>query len=119
MNRRYVLISLLICAGCSQSGKVKAYEDDKYSVAASSWVGSNIMEMAAAWPHSMPSCGSKKRGSSGCVWWRHRGGTGSYAYNCEAVAYYDETGVIIKVEVRQSNDCHHLFERYFELMTWP
>ena len=119
MIKTAIVISLLLFAGCSQFGHGKADPNDKYAIAASSWVGSNIMEMVAAWPHSMPSCGSRKGGASGCVWWRHRGGGGTYAYNCETVAYYDEAGVITKVEVRQSNDCHRLFEHHFERMTWP
>ena len=74
MIRSALVIPLLVIAGCSQFGHGKADSDDKYAVAASSWVGSNIMEMAAAWPYSMPHCGSKKGGASGCVWWRHSGG---------------------------------------------
>ncbi len=119
MIKTAIVISLLLFAGCSQFGHGKADSDDKYAIAASSWVGSNIMEMVAAWPHPMPSCGSKKGGASGCVWWRHRSGGGTYAYYCETVAYYDEAGVITKVDVRQSDDCHRLFERHFERMTWP
>lgn len=115
----FLALVTLICTGCSRFGHGKADSDDKYAIAASSWVGSNIMEMVAAWPHSMPSCGSKKGGSSGCVWWRHRSGSGTFAYECEAVAYFDEAGVITKVVVRRSNDCHRLFERHFERMTWP
>ena len=117
--RTGLVILLATFAGCSNFGHGKADPDDKYAVAAASWVGSNIMEMVAAWPHPMPTCGSKKGGASGCVWWRHRGGTGTYSYSCETVAYYDEAGVITKVEVRRSNDCHRLFEHYFERMTWP
>lgn len=119
MIRISIIFSVLICSGCSQFGHGKADPDDKYAVAASSWVGSNIMEMAAAWPYSMPYCGSRKGGASGCVWWRNSGGTGTYTYYCETVAYYDEAGVITKVEVRQSNNCHRAFERHLELMTWP
>lgn len=43
----------------------------------------------------------------------------SYDDDKYLVAYYDETGVITSVEVRQSDDCHRLFERHFERMTWP
>ena len=119
MIKTALVISLLIFAGCSNFGHGKADFDDKYAVAASSWLGSNIMEMTAAWPYSRRYCGSKKGGAAGCVWWSHNGGTGTYVYSCETVAYYDEAGVITKVEVRRSDNCHRLFERHFELMTWP
>jgi hypothetical protein len=119
MIKTAFVISLLIFAGCSQFGHGKADPNDKYAIAASSWKGSNILEMVAAWPRSMPSCGSKKGRASGCVWWRHQSGGRTFPYYCETVAYYDESGVITKVEVRRSDDCHRLFERHFERMTWP
>lgn len=119
MIRAAVVILLVIFAGCSNFGHGKADPDDLYAVAASSWIGANIKEMVAAWPHSMSSCGSKKGGASGCVWWRHRQAGSRYAFECEAVAYYDEAGVIINVDVRESEDCHRRFERHFERMTWP
>lgn len=118
MFRTAIAISMLICAGCEHFGDGKP-DDDKYSIAAASWVGSNIQEMVAAWPHPMKTCGSKKGGATGCVWWRHRSRSGSYSYECEAVAYYDEAGVITMVDVKQSHDCHRLFEDHFERMTWP
>lgn len=112
---------MLICAGCEHFGDGKADDVDKYSYAATSWVGSNIQEMVAAWPHAMPSCGSRKGGAYGCVWWRHRNITKSMHsdYDCEAIAYYDKAGVITDVDVKRSRDCHRLFERHFDRMTWP
>ena len=63
---------------------------DEYSIAARSWIGADIEEMLAAWPNPNMQCGSNTIG---------------------------EVGVITRIEVRQSSDCHRLFKDHFDRMT--
>ncbi len=121
MSRRFALVTLLSCAGCAQlSGEYSSSVDD-YSMAAKSWLGANIEEMIAAWPNPNMHCGSNTIGEAGCAWWRHRqtggGENPSYNYRCEAIARYNEAGVISRIEVRESLRCDRRFRGQFDRMT--
>ena len=91
-------------------------------MAAKSWPGANIEEMTAVWPNPNMWCGSNTSGEAGRAWWRHHqtaapGGNPVYDYRCEAIARYDEAGVITKIEVNESSNCHRRFGGQLDRMT--
>jgi hypothetical protein len=116
------LIILISCAGCAQLADKPTPAVGDYSMAAKSWLGANIEEMIAAWPNPNMRCGSNTIGEAGCAWWRHfqtaaPGGRPAYDYRCEAIARYNEAGVITKIEVNESSNCHRRFGRQLDQMT--
>jgi len=118
----FVSIILVSCAGCAQLADKPPPAVGDYSMAAKSWLGANIEEMIAFWPEPNMRCGSNTIGEAGCAWWRHRqtgtpGGNPVYDYRCEAIARYNEAGVITKVEVKESRNCHRYFRDRFDRMT--
>ncbi len=118
------LFILLSCAGCVPFANETTSTGDQYSLAALSWQGAYIEEMIAAWPNPNMHCGSNTIGEAGCAWWRHNqsgapGGHPTYDYRCEAIVRYDEGGVIFRIEVRQSVNCHRRFKDRFDRMTRP
>ena len=123
MGRSVALIVVLSCAGCAQFAYESDSAVDEYSMAAQSWLGVNIGEMIAAWPNPNMPCGSNTIGEAGCAWWRHRqtppspDGRPAYDYRCEAIARYNEAGVITKIEVMESSDCHRRYRDQFDRMT--
>ncbi len=91
-------------------------------MAAQSWLGANIEEMIAFWPNPNMRCGSNTIGEAGCAWWRHNqtpapGGRPVYDYRCEAIARYNEAGVITKIEVKESSNCDRRFGDQLDQMT--
>jgi hypothetical protein len=124
MSRAFNLVILLSCTGCAPLANETTSIGDEYSFAAKSWQGSYIEEMIAAWPNPNMYCGSNTIGEAGCAWWRHNrtpgpSGNPTYDYRCEAIARYDEAGVIFRIEVRQSINCHRRFKDRFDRMTRP
>lgn len=116
MSRAYVFLSLLVCTGCAELSVKSTPVVDYYSMAARSWIGAHIDEMLVAWPDPNMHCGSNTIGEVGCAWWRHVY-VGQGNYHCEAIARYNEAGVITRIEVKRSLYCYRLFEDNFERMT--
>lgn len=115
-------IVLVICAGCTHFADNPTPAIGDYSMAAKSWLGANIEEMIAVWPTPNMHCGSNTIGQVGCAWWRHNqtpapGGRPVYDYRCEAIARYNEAGVITKIEVIESSNCHRRFGDQLDQMT--
>jgi len=113
-----------LCGSCAQLAGEPTPSVDKYSIAAMSWRGAYIEDMVAAWPHPQEKCRSKTVSEGGCVHWRHHQGGGgnttpAFNYRCEAIAHFDAAGVITRVEVRESLNCHRRFEWHFDRMTRP
>ena len=99
MSRAFDLVILLSCAGCIPLVSESTSTIDQYSMAAKSWQGAYIEEMIAAWPNPNMHCGSNTIG--------------------EAIARYNEGGVIYRIEVRQSRGCQRRFKDRFDRMTRP
>jgi hypothetical protein len=122
VNPVFVSIILVSCTGCAQLADKPPPAVGDYSIAAKSWLGANIEEMIAVWPNPNMRCGSNTIGEAGCAWWRHNqaaapGGTPNYDYRCEAIARYNEAGVITKIEVKESSNCHRRFPGQIDRMT--
>ena len=123
MRPASIFFSLLICTGCVELvASESPHTVDEYSIAARSWIGADIEEMLAAWPNPNMQCGSNTIGEAGCVWWRHNqtpapGGTPAYEYRCEAIARYNEAGVITRIDVRRSRYCYRRFNDQLDRMT--
>jgi hypothetical protein len=116
MSRATIFLSLLICTGCAELVVESTPTVDEYSTAARSWIGAHIDEMLAAWPNPNMPCGSNTIGEAGCVWWRDLY-VGQGDYHCEAIARYDEAGVITRIDVRRSRYCYRRFGDRFDRMT--
>lgn len=120
MRQAVALLILFFCSGCAQLAGKSTSSVDEYSMAARSWLGAYIEEMTAVWPNPNMHCGSNTIGEAGCVWWRHRQSghrNPSYDYRCEAIARYNEDGVITRIDVRESQRCDRLFRVHFGRMT--
>ena len=122
MTRIITTVMILMVTSCAQLDTGKVDRDDEYSRAALSWLGADIQEMLAVWPNPNMPCGSNTVGEAGCAWWRHFGagdpsGVARLDYYCEAIARYDEVGVITEIDVRRSRYCHRVFNDRFDRMT--
>lgn len=122
MKPALVSIILFSGAGCAQFADNPPPAVGDYSIAAYSWRGANIKEMTAVWPSPTKRCGSNTIGEAGCAWWKHNqavppGGTPNYDYRCEVIARYNEAGIITKIEVKESKNCHRRFPGQLDRMT--
>jgi hypothetical protein len=123
--RPFIVLVIFALSGCTASRALTGHEEDRFSLAAKSWEGANIVEMMAAWGppnrREKPVDGE----NDGIAWWEYQSkkpvkeAHGSARYHCSALAHFNSNLIIMRIEVKHSRDCHRLFEGQFEAMTRP
>lgn len=125
MLRFFVAAIAVFLIGCASLTR-QSTPTDAYSIVAMSWQGANIQQMLSAWPNPNIRCGPNEAGQPGCARWKHASGsfsgqTGVSAdkHNCDVLAHYDATGLITRIEVRESRNCEVRYADTFPSMARP
>ena len=118
MVRLSIVFAVLAVFGCASTSD----GSNRYTRAANSWKGGNIMDMVAAW--GTPNAGYLPADGeiSGVAGWdvRYKSGTGEGKvtyYHCTTFAYFNSNDAIVRIVVKNSRYCHRRYGDDIQSMT--